>query len=214
MPTICIDIETYRHPKAEELISRQAFEAPANYKDPAKIAEAINEKRKAALEKAALCWWTCQIICICAVPFDVEAEPFVEINRNESSLLKSFFTWLTTWDQPTLCGKSSDGFDIPVLVGRAMANDIGVPGCLRLKRPLTDIDDIFGWHGSGQRTSLDNYAHGLGIPGKTGNGAMVGEMFEAGKDAEIADYCLNDTKIVVEVIKRYSKPFGGSNGAF
>ena len=61
-PAIIVDIETIAHPRAPEW--QEPIEAPANYKDPDKIAEYIATKSAEQDKKNATNPWLCKIIAI------------------------------------------------------------------------------------------------------------------------------------------------------
>lgn len=208
------DIETVPNERAEEIIDQQVFDPPANYKDPEKIKAHLAEAKRKAYDRAALNWWTGQIVSIAVSP---PGEPsFVVCSDDESHLVRAFFDYVLGYPDLDLVGKSSDYFDTPFLIGRALALDLGLPLFLRRhhRGTITDVDQIFSFSAScDQRSNLANYAFGLGIEGKSGSGCQVAEWFQRAVLGEkeyfkrIADYNVQDTLIVLEMMKRFQKPY-------
>src|SRR5665647_1809363 len=80
---IIFDIETAPLPEAELIPFMPEFEAPGNFKDPEKIKAAIEAKRKAWLEDAALDPMTGCVLCIGMLigdRFDLISEHATEAN--------------------------------------------------------------------------------------------------------------------------------------
>lgn len=202
MPTV-FDIETVADHRAESYFAAKEYEAPANYKDPLKIAEAIAEKRKKDVERAALFWWTGRIICICAQLPD--GQMVTAAGDNEKEVLCEFFNKVPA--DAWMIAKSGDYFDIPYLVGRALYHDIGIPDWLRPTRPVQDVNHIFGFARTDQVTSLADYAFGLAIAGKLADGADVAGMYAEGRWDDIKSYCAQDVAIAAEIMKRWVKTY-------
>jgi hypothetical protein len=216
MNYLVVDIETVPNERAEAFFAQKSYEPAANLKDPEKIAASIASKRHADIEKAALYWWTGKIVCISANdPVTRQKRSFA--GKDERDVIKGFFDFITK-ERPhaVLTGKQTKDFDFPYLVGRALALDIGIPQQLRISPPISDVNLIFGFSSSSsqQRTSLANYAWGLEIQGKSGHGSNVKSMFDlacidisADPWRAIREYCEQDTEIVAEMLRRYSKSY-------
>lgn len=211
------DIETVENAKAKELFANAPVDVDKRLRDPQKIEEHIREKRQRALETAALFWWTGRIVCICANPFGFDAEPVTFSGDDERELLSSFFDWATDhYDTAPfqIIGKSNDTFDNPYVVGRAMVHNIGIPSFLRPSGAIRDINHIFGFSSqTQQRTSLYNYAFGLGIKNKSMSGSDVAGLYarimmgEPELWSTLRDYCANDVDIVSEMLRRWTNPY-------
>lgn len=225
MTYVVIDIETVENERAKELFAKKTYLPASNLRDPAKIEQSILERRQKDMDQAALHWWTGKIICICAnvlVPghksADEDYKPLTLIGDDEKELLCQFFDKLERLQERlggiVVIGKSGDYFDLPFIVGRALAHDLGVPQALRTRDTVRDIDHIFSFSSQcDQRSSLDNYAFGLGLKGKTGHGSQIAglyaqiQMGETDKWQVIGDYCANDTDIATTMLKRWIKPY-------
>jgi hypothetical protein len=206
MKTACFDIETVPNSEAENWVNSQLPKAPANYKDPLKIAAKELENREKLRDKLALHWWTGRVVLICA---SVDGLNHSFISRDEVQILHWFADFLKDHQISTLMGKSSDDFDVPFLVGRYIANDIGIPSVLQPynNRVVQDIDQWFG-HRSSQQSTLENYAWGMGIRGKTASYKKVAEWWDGYLDGnkesmpQLIAYCAQDVAIVSEFLKR------------
>lgn len=222
---VSLDIETAPHERAAAYYAGKRYDAPANYKDPAKIEAAILERRQADMDGAALHWWTGRVLCISAAPVEPEGSITHETfaGADERKVLCALFDWLCELDadrRVILTGKSSELFDLPYLRGRALALDTGIPDALRVYRPITDVDLIFSHSQQcAQRGKLSDYAFGLALEGKLGKGSDVSDMWiriqmadnDAAREAawqELTDYCVRDNDIAATMLQRYLKPYG------
>lgn len=202
------DIETIPNDRAKAYFAAKVYEPAANLKDPEKIAANIAEKRAKDAEKAALHWWTGKVVCISVRTVDGKDSGTFS-GLDEVQILRAFFDAVGS---NHVIGKSGDYFDTPFLVGRALANDIGVPGFLRPHRPIQDVDHIFSFSSQcDQRSNLANYAFGMGIEGKNGHGSEVAALVEAGKWDELRAYCEQDVAIIAEMLRRWNKVYERSN---
>lgn len=205
---IAYDIETAASGMAKLYYAQKVYKPKANLKDPVKIEADLLEKRAKDESKAALRWWTSQVICVSVV---FKGQPFVWSGVDEREVLKTFFDFMDPIEA-TLVGKGSRDFDLPMLVGRCLALDMGVPNCLRKHRhPLEDVDHIFSYRPlqNEQCGKLSDYAWGLGIDGKLSAGSEVAAMYEQGRWEELQNYCIQDSVIVDEMVRRYQKEYVG-----
>ena len=205
---ITVDIETAANGKASAYWDQKGFSAPGNYKDEAKIKAAIEEKRMESRGKSGLYPWTARVTCI--VCFDGEWHTFY--GEEEAVILRDFGTYLSTKGNAVLTGKNFLTFDNPMLVGRYIAHDLGVPAILRPTDQPRDVDHAFGFSSQSIRGSLKDYAWLMGIQGKLAHGSQAQTMFdEAAFDPEkwkdLVSYCQQDVAITHEFLTRYLKPF-------
>lgn len=209
------DIETVANPRASLFFQNKRYKAPANWKDKDKIEAHILEQRHEDMQKAALRWWTGQIVCITMRPLRGHWNRKTVFGGDEAALLRQVFDILSAEkDKPHLLGKNGDTFDRPYTIGRALALNLGIPDLFRPYRPIEDINHIFGFSARcDQVGKLDDYAFGLGIQGKTGHGTDVQGWFnqaELGDESawkKIAHYCADDDDIVHEMLRRWLKPY-------
>ncbi len=224
MTYVVIDIETAMNERCHEYYKKKTYYPAANLKDPEKIKQSILERRQKDMESAALHWWTGKVICLSATVLTPSYKPALPLTgpltlygHDEKKILSEFFDFLASLEElgkaPQIVGKSSDYFDRPFLVGRALALDTGLPRTLRFRDTLSDIDGAFGWSSQcDQRSNLADYAWGLDIPGKTGHGSDVGALYAqiqmgSAQWSQLTQYCEQDNAITVEFLKRWVKPF-------
>jgi hypothetical protein len=118
---------------------------------------------------------------------------------------------------PQLVGWNSGGFDLPVLVYRAMVHGIAAPGFYQHGEPYhgyrkrfdeeshIDLMDVLSFYGASARSKLDEMAQVLGIPGKLGiDGGQVSDLYAAGDVATIRSYCETDVLTTAMVYARYA----------
>lgn len=122
---------------------------------------------------------------------------FDAVQGSEESILHTFRSLLST--SPTLVTWNGRGFDLPLIVNRAMVHGVPLPRLFtgkyesdyqnRYQGPHVDLQDRCSLFGSARRFSQDIAARPLGLPGKhVGNGGDVADM----TPAEEAAYCLDD----------------------
>lgn len=207
-------------PAVQKLLDAKAPQAFREAKTEGQIAkleawitaqdEKIAEAQAAAVDRAALNWWTGQIVCVCLIKTESIYSEEYEVKKiygtDEKKLLVELAEYLELEVNDIPTGKHSELFDRPYVIGRMMANKVRIPQCIKDARVRTpkDVNHIFGFSSAcSQITSLNNYAFGLGIEGKLSSGSQVGEMYEAEKWEELIDYCVQDNVIVLEMLRRY-----------
>lgn len=159
---LVFDIETAPLPDAKDYI--EPAEAPANYKDPVKIALAIAEKNVEALTKCGLDCDLCQIV---AIGWQLEGdEPLsatlAGFNGDEALMLRAF--WALASDRH-LIGFNCLGFDLPVLLRRSLYLGVKTPHLQidKYKHPqITDLKRVLDFNGALRSRSLSFYAKRFG----------------------------------------------------
>ena len=110
--------------------------------------------------------------------------------------------------RPVFVGHNVTGFDLRFLFQRAVVLGIKPPSIIPFHAKPWDahiFDTMIAWAGVGNRISLDNLCNALGIEGKGEiSGADVWPMIQAGKIAEIAEYCRHDVEITRQAYYRLS----------
>ena len=154
-----------------------------------------------------------RIVCISALYikngetklFSLSAE-----NLSEKEILRKFFRAFSDFqDMPQLVSWNGSGFDIPVLIYRAMLYDLSVPLLFeegdrvremrydnyvnRYHNRHLDLMDRFSQFGASARQSMDVVASLYGLPGKTDvDGSMVGDLVNDQKWQTLTVYCESD----------------------
>jgi 3'-5' exonuclease len=215
------DIETGANPENCELMPDPVIEAPANYKDPAKIAEYIAEKTASAkiaqLEKAALDPDYGKILSIgystgksMIVEMVGDVINVTEEEHPETGEIAKVEEYLSEyemignfWDAYARCngyavGYNILGFDLPYLIRRSMALGLKVPVRPNLAKfrdePITDLMMILYNWGSDRYKSLKQVARLYKIPNDCQglDGSQVGTM-----DREtLRAYQANDVRMI------------------
>lgn len=212
------DIETKANPRAKHyfdmLGEKGYYTAPSNWKDEAKIKAYCEEQKDKDRGKAALYWWTGQIVLISAwLVRSTTKTPMLFANlEDEEEVLRAFFDYLEETNRTVaglrIIGKQAKEFDQGYINGRAMCHDIGLPFSWRGDRPIDDVNDIFSRaKGSNQVGTLEDYAYGLSIPLKLGDGSQVPKWAAEGNIDAIIKYGARDIEITAEIVRRYLKPY-------
>ena len=208
MDALVFDIETGPEVEAVLAAMEPEFSAPANFKDPAKIAEKIEGQRAAWRERAALCATTGRVLAIGMMLNDqldllvVDSEQGV----SEVDLLTAFWEIAAPegiWRH--LVGFNSNRFDIPFLIRRSYKLGVAVPYGALNGRYLNGrfIDLMESWKlGDYQASiSLDRLAKHLGVGAKNGNGAHFAVLLQEDRAAAL-DYLRNDIAMTVAVARK------------
>lgn len=130
--------------------------------------------------------------------------------RSEAELISAFSERLQSL-RPTLVSFNGQGFDLPVLRYRAMANSIPAAGLharpyfKRYDEAAVDLCDVLGSYSSGAKVKLDELCRVLGLAGKPDgvDGGEVAAFVRAGRIAEVAAYCETDVVNTFRVWLRY-----------
>jgi predicted PolB exonuclease-like 3'-5' exonuclease len=119
--------------------------------------------------------------------------------RTESDLIESFISRIGEL-RAQLITFNGHSFDLPVLRYRAMINRVFGAGLQvrpyfhRYSEDALDLCDVFGSYSPGTRIKLDEICKIVGLPGKPKeiDGSEVEAMVQAGRIAEVAQYCESD----------------------
>ncbi len=154
-----------------------------------------------------------RIVCISALYikdgtfslFSLTADKFSE----KEILAKFFRAFHDIAKLPKLISWNGSGFDIPVLIYRAMQYDLAAPWLFeegeriknmrfdnyvnRFHTRHLDLMDRFSQYGASRREAMDVVASLYGLPGKTDvDGSMVGELVSNNDWQTLSIYCESD----------------------
>lgn len=154
-----------------------------------------------------------RIVCISALYikdgqfslFSLTADKFSE----EEILAKFFRAFNDTNSLPQLVSWNGSGFDIPVLIYRAMQYNLSAPWLFeegeriknmrfdnyvnRFHTRHLDLMDRFSQYGASRREAMDVVASLYGLPGKTDvDGSMVGDLVANDDWQTLSIYCESD----------------------
>lgn len=212
--------------RADAEAEKAECRAPGNYKDPEKIAANIAEQH-AAIDAAVMEKWRKTSFDgaygqIAVVSFAIDGGEPVKVYRDdwqapgaETGLLEELRDTMHERLNPKtelaaqIIGHNVSAFDLRFLVQRSII--LGVKPHPVLARAAackpweTDrvFDTMVQWAGVGNRISLDKLCKALGLPGKGEiDGSKVWDYVQAGRIAEVADYCADDVRKVWAVYQR------------
>ena len=216
MTEIFIDLETIPTDR-EDVIERinADIKAPGQYKKPESIAQWLTENRESELDslvrKTALDGAFGRICCFGFAIDDQPADTFV---GTETDILAGVSTLLNALNSDRyttlIIGHNICGFDLRFLFQRYIVNQLPVPFLVRYAANLKpwESDKVFDtmtqWAGVGNRISLDKLCMALGVNSPKGDldGSKVFDYWEAGRIAEIAEYCKKDVEATRQVFRR------------
>lgn len=218
-----VDIETTANPENCALMPDPKIEAPANYKDPEKIAAYITEKteqaRADALAKAALDPDYGKILSIgfstgegvtilvngmvLSAEFNTETGQFDETRMTETAMLEIFWHELANCNGYCV-GYNILAFDIPYLMRRSMALGVKLPFIPNLAKfktdPITDLMAIlFNW-GADRYKGLKTIAklYKLPVLAEGVDGSMVSTLSQS----DLMRYQESDILLTIELYNR------------
>ena len=201
-PILFFDLETHANPAALALLPEP--KAPANLKDPAKIAAAVEEKKAERIAQAALDPDTGVIAALGfrRYPDGPTTACLVgdEGLPDEAALIARFWAELAAV-RGRSAGYNVLGFDFPFLQRRSMSLGLrpAMPPVLAKYRtePVTDLmASLFNW---GPAKGLKTIAKLYGLPNPLPdiNGSMVAEM----DAATLRRYVANDVNLAVALFE-------------
>ncbi len=182
---IIFDIETAPLPEAADYLV-EPIEAPANYKDPAKIETFIAAEKLKQLERCGLDVDLCTIV---AIGWQREGEPSVQAltreDCDEDGLIAEFWRQATQGgDLRHLVGFNCLAFDLPVLMRRSQYLGISAPAYQIDKyrhAQVTDLAQVLSFNGAVRMRSLTFYAKRFGVEvADTITGANVAQKVAEG----------------------------------
>lgn len=155
-------------------------------------------------------------VCVIGWAINDGAAATVCNDDDEHSLLSAFADHLSGLIPPserhttTIVGHNVSAFDLRFLTQRFIVNGIKPPMVIARAaqaKPWESekvFDTMVQWAGVGGRCSLDKLCLALSIPSPKGDldGSKVWEYVQAGRIAEVADYCLRDVAAARAVHRR------------
>lgn len=210
---IVVDIETIpgQAPWITESID---VPVPGNYKKPESIQKWKEDVKPGLLEeqysRCGLAAETGEIICIGVAVGDkdpmVFQGPEIYILTEFMNLIRDIK--LSTQEFPKLIGHNLIAFDLPFIYRRCLVNGVKMP--YEFKKPAelkpwdsNIVDTMVEWCGLRGHISLDKLCKVFGLESKGDiTGKDVWPLYQAGKLAEIVEYCKHDVSITREVYRR------------
>ncbi|MES1965526.1 3'-5' exonuclease [Psychrobacter sp. AH5] len=207
-PVLVFDIETI----ADTQAARRIYPQLANLND-ADTLSALTAIRTQEAGHDFMRLPLQRIVCISALYikdgqfslFSLSADKF-----SEEQILTKFFRAFNDIEKlPQLISWNGSGFDIPVLIYRAMQYDLTAPWLFeegeriknmrfnnyvnRFQTRHLDLMDRFSQYGASRREAMDVVASLYGLPGKTDvDGSMVGQLVSDEEWQTLSIYCESD----------------------
>jgi len=201
--TLFFDIETAVNLDALPFLPGPT--APGNYKDAAKIAQYVADKKAEQIAQAPL---DADLGRVTAITLQCGLENALETHllgdsetANEADLLRWFWSRFAHMDGYA-CGYNILGFDLPYLLRRSFDLRIPVPLVPRLAKyqiePVTDLMGILYNWGNARGLKWVCSRYGIDNPLPDLDGAQVASM-----DREtLRKYSANEVYLVIELYKR------------
>ena len=197
------DLETEPLTPGEIAKFRPTFEAPSNFKDPAKIEARLREQAAEWDEKVALDAKTARIL---AAGVAIDSDPAITVEGTEAQIIGSLLELFENAVNrgSSIIGFNSERFDWPFLRHRALIGGIHFP-----RNFLSPWKGRFYWNENLKDTyllwtmgqsvgtvsnGLDNLARAFGLEGKLGNGANFAELYREDPEAARA-YLKQDVEL-------------------
>lgn len=205
MKTIILDIETTARPETEIADLLPSITAPSNWKDEAKIAAYVAEKRAQAIAEGALDPVLGRVLAVGVLvdgAFEFVGWP------EERQLLRDTWHRLEGMFRAGTKFVTFNGhrFDFPFLARRSWACGVAVPSWIPRdgRWPRHAFVDLLEVWQAGNRTEsigLDRLARLCGLPGKAGNGANFGLLWASDRPAALR-YLEQDLRLTASLAER------------
>lgn len=184
--------------------------APANYKDPGKIAVYIAEAEAAQREKAALFPWSSRIVALgwCEETDDVEHVEIANSEAHEARIIREFLERVVDnrGNVVPLVGFNHLSFDLPTLMARARLLGVRCPKFViapAYRSPHPDLMKILTFDGAIPARSLKWYAKRFGLDVSDAfSGKEVAQLFEDGNWDAIKAHCASDIRLTRQLAER------------
>jgi 3'-5' exonuclease len=200
-----IDIETFALDAAAEFIEEPS--APANYRDPEKIAAYIKEATSKAISKCALDPDLCRIVAV-GWSHEDGRDSGVEVARNtdqERALLAEI--WFSAAKIDRLVGFNLLAFDLPVMIRRSQYLEVEIPSTVlnldRYRTPHVDLMERLSFNGKIKAHSLNFYCKRFGIEvDDPSTGSDIDALVRAEEWDAVAAHCRADVNKTSQLAER------------
>lgn len=189
---IVLDIETVASPDVESFLD--PVKAPANYKDPEKIAAYRAEKLSDMVARAALEPDLCEVL---AIGFTLDEGQTIASKTRESMSEAELITaaWRAIGEHQ-IVGFNSLGFDLPVLIRRSqlLGLKFDMPMLDRYRTPHVDLMQKLTFNGALTYRPLTFYCRrfGLRVPEDDVTGADIAQLVIDGNWKAIDNHVRSD----------------------
>lgn len=197
---IVLDLETAPIDGAAEYL--ESVDAPANYKDPEKIAAYQREAQAGQLAKAALDPDLCRIVALGWQHGEDAQSVLCQSEDMEAIHLMDF------WERfrgAHFIGYNILGFDLPVLLRRSLYLGVKAPAIQvdKYRHPqVTDLLMLLSNNGAQKFRSLSFYLKRFGLPATDGKGSEVPALVAAGDWAAVEAHLRADLLATASLAQR------------
>ena len=216
-PILAFDIETI--PDIAGI--RRLHDLPSDLPE-AEVAEVAFQKRRAQTGSDFLGPQLHRVVVIGCVLREADSVKVFSLSEaSEKETIQRFYDGIDKL-VPQLISWNGGGFDLPVLNYRALINGVSAPKFWdqgeddkdfrwnsylgRYHARHLDLMDVLAMYQPRNNAPLDDVAQLAGFPGKVGvGGAQVWSTWQAGKVAEIRNYCEADTANTYLLYLRFQK---------
>jgi len=190
------------------------FQAPAGWKDPQKVSQAIQEKQAKWLSDCALSPLTGQILACVWVTMDGKTRVMDADATSEAAVIEFIFDRFRDagmGSQYKVAGFNIAEFDVPWLIKRAWATGVKIPSGMfkfsgkwfDLPPWMIDIRHIWGMGEHYAKGSLGTIGEFLGVGEKKGSGEDFARNWrDPNMHAEAMAYLLNDGLLLPAIFER------------
>lgn len=222
IPILAFDIETV--PDTDGL---RTLYGTADSATPAQLAEIAFLQRRQATGSDFLQLHLQRVVAISCVLRErdqLRVWSLGEPDDPEATLIQRFFDGINKYT-PQLVSWNGGGFDLPVLHYRALINQVAAPRYWdqgeddrefrynnylgRYHSRHLDLMDVLAMYQPRANAPLDDLARLCGFPGKLGmDGSQVWDAYQAGKMAQIRNYCETDVVNTYLIYLRFQQMRG------
>lgn len=206
------DAETVPADESQHALLREVFDAK-RAKAAEKAKKAVRERKEPTEEEVEETFQEFVLKTsfdgnfgrVVAVAYALDDGEVVALSGTETEILEAF--WAAYAGATRMIGHNIRDFDLPFLVRRSRILGVKPSALPNLARYRHDqvYDTLHEWNlWSGKAGSLDVLARLLGLPTSKDemSGADVWPYFQAGRIAEICEYCKKDVALTREVYKK------------
>ena len=201
-PYLVLDVETVAVDGVDEFLDVPS--APANYKDPEKIAAYVADARQKAIDSAATDVALARPIVVCKLEPDGVLTTWTPTSADDER--ECLIDLWSEWERdPIVVGFHVLAYDLPLLLLRSMELGIGRPAIKLGKYSHPDVIDlgaVLTFDYAVKLHSLGFYCRRFGVPHDDSfRGEDVARAWREGRLSEIRKHCEEDVRSTLALAK-------------